>query len=116
MVVGTPYFIAFALIIHYSNGYDISSLGRESAEPAQLEILGDRQQFRSHTEVDDVIAAILLALRDPERRHVRYTVYNIGNRDFLSVKGPAGIIIQTISTKNARISHDSVLNGIGWRR
>lgn len=77
-----------------------------------LEVLGDGTQIRSYLHVKDAVEATLLTWKASSKG---FNVYNVGNRDWITVRDIVENLIEIAGLKNAtRIVYKPVLHGVGW--
>ncbi|WP_440059964.1 SDR family NAD(P)-dependent oxidoreductase [Thermogladius sp. 4427co] len=108
-----------SIIIRYANivgprlrhGVIWDFLVKLSNNPSELEILGDGNQVRSYMYVSDAVDATLTVW---EKEEERYSIYNVGSADWISVNEVAGIVIETIGLGNVKIRYKPIAHGIGW--
>ena len=79
----------------------------------QLEILGDGTQKRSYIYIDDAIEATLIAYNMAAGK--RFEVYNVGSKDYITVKEVADIVVNTLGLKDVKYAYKPVEHGVGWR-
>jgi UDP-glucose 4-epimerase len=108
-----------AVILRYANivgprlrhGVIYDLLIKLTRNKSELEVLGDGEQVRSYLHVKDAVEATLLAWRQV-RDH--YSVINVGNVDWITVKDLVGIILRETGLTTARVVYKPVLHGVGW--
>ncbi|MGC9124052.1 MAG: NAD-dependent epimerase/dehydratase family protein [Thermoplasmata archaeon] len=71
-------------------------------DPNNLEILGNGKQEKSYLYVDDCIDGMLF-LSDKSQKNV--DVFNLGNKDSISVENIAKIIIEVMGLKNVKFEY-----------
>ncbi|MEM4717343.1 MAG: GDP-mannose 4,6-dehydratase [Desulfurococcaceae archaeon] len=77
-----------------------------------LEVLGDGMQTRSYLHVKDAVEATIIAWMKTTRDH---EVYNIGNRDWITVREIVEVILDVLGLKGkTEIVYKPVLHGVGW--
>lgn len=82
------------------------------SNPNELEILGDGTQRKSYLYIDDCIEAILVSLRDQDRK---VEVFNIGSEDQVNVKTIASIVAEEMGCKEIKLKFaGGVEGGRGW--
>ncbi len=104
-------------------------LAKLRATPDRLEILGDGRQAKSYLLVEECVAAMLHVVdRDP----ARFTVYNLGGDDWLSVRRIAEMVVEEMGLTDVDFAFTgteagwpgdiprfrldvSALNALGWR-
>jgi UDP-glucose 4-epimerase len=108
-----------AVILRYANivgprlrhGVIYDLLIKLTRNKSELEVLGDGEQVRSYLHVKDAVEATLLAWRQV-RDH--YSVLNVGNVDWITVKDLVGIILRETGLTTVRVVYKPVLHGVGW--
>ncbi len=108
-----------AVILRYANivgprlrhGVIYDLLIKLTRNKSELEVLGDGEQVRSYLHVEDAVEATLLAWR---RVRDHYSVLNVGNVDWITVKDLVSIILREIGQTNVRVVYKPVLHGVGW--
>ncbi|MEM0000031.1 MAG: SDR family NAD(P)-dependent oxidoreductase [Desulfurococcaceae archaeon] len=76
-----------------------------------LEVLGDGTQVRSYLHVKDAVEATILTWLKSGRG---FSVYNVGNVDWISVKDIVEILLARLGLKDIKVVYKPVLHGIGW--
>ncbi len=93
--------------------YDFINKLRGNKE--ELEILGDGSQRKSYLHIEDAIEATLRALETLIERDEGEEIYNIGNRDWISVTEIAEIVAETMGLKGVRYRYSPATpDGRGW--
>ncbi len=82
-----------------------------SRNSSVLEILGDGRQRKSYLYVDDAIEATLLAA---ERSARGFSVYNVGNEDWVEVVEIARIVGDVLGARPRLVFAGGTPNGRGW--
>ncbi|MEM2007298.1 MAG: NAD-dependent epimerase/dehydratase family protein [Sulfolobales archaeon] len=77
----------------------------------QLEVLGDGRQKKSYLYVDDAIEATLLAVESSVRS---FSVYNVGNEDWVEVSDIAKIVSGVLGLKPELVFTSGTPDGRGW--
>ena len=77
-----------------------------------LEVLGDGTQVRSYLYIEDAIDATLVAWR---KAPSGFSVYNVGNEDWITVNDVVDIVLSELGLRDlTRVVYRPVLHGIGW--
>lgn len=108
-----------AVILRYANvigprlrhGVIYDLLMKLKQNSSKLEVLGDGLQVRSFLYISDAIEASLIAYT---KTHERYSVFNIGNLDWISVSDIVKIILKELNLNNVKIIYKPYAHGIGW--
>ena len=79
--------------------------------PYELEVLGDGTQTRSYIYITDTIDATLLAA---EKTKNNYEIYNVGSKDWITVKDIVKAILEELGLRNVKIKYKPILHGVGW--
>ena len=79
--------------------------------PTELEILGDGRQIRSYVYIDDAVEATMIAWRKTD---TDYEVYNVGNKDWITVDEVTDVIIKILRLKDVKKIYRPILHGVGW--
>lgn len=90
-------------------GYDF--VRRLRADPTQLRILGNGRQSKSYVHVEDVVAAVRLALG---RAHT-CSIYNLAAPDYLTVARIAELAIDLVCGDGATLTVSYTGGDRGWR-
>ncbi|WP_048078509.1 NAD-dependent epimerase/dehydratase family protein [Desulfurococcus mucosus] len=112
-----------ALILRYANiigarsnhGVIVDFINKLRADPSRLEILGDGTQRKSYLHVSDAVEATmhLVASRLGAARGAE--VYNIGNRDWVTVTEIADIVVDEMGLKSVEyVFKRTTPDGRGW--
>lgn len=126
---GTVFRFANVVGPHMTHGVSHDFVRRLQADPTRLRILGDGNQLKPYIHVDDVIAAMLLALKEQTGG---YAYYNVGSEDRLYVHEIAAIVVDELGLKNVEFEFTggargwradvpvyrldtSKIHGLGWR-
>jgi UDP-glucose 4-epimerase len=83
----------------YTHGVVFDFVKKLITNPAQLEILGDGGQKKSYLDVEDGVAAMLLAL---EKANDKINIFNLGNKTYMNVLTVADIICKEMKLDNVR--------------
>ena len=108
-----------AIVLRYANivgprlrhGAIYDLLMKLSKNKEVLEVLGDGTQVRSYLHVKDAIEATILAWT---RSSCGFTIYNVGNLDWITVKDVVEVILSKLHLKNVKVVYKPVLHGVGW--
>ncbi|MCX8185255.1 MAG: NAD-dependent epimerase/dehydratase family protein [Sulfolobales archaeon] len=82
-----------------------------SRDSSILEVLGDGRQRKSYLYIDDAIEATLLAATKAE---ASYSVFNVGNEDWVEVSEIAKIISEVLGIKPRIVYSGGTRDGRGW--
>lgn len=82
-----------------------------SRDPTVLEVLGDGRQRKSYLYVDDAVEATLLAA---ERSPGGFSVYNVGNEDWIEVSEIARIVVEVLGLRPRLVFAGGTPDGRGW--
>ena len=111
-----------SLILRYANiigprsnhGVIIDFINKLKHNPKVLEILGDGTQRKSYLYIDDAVDATI-HLFNRINRISDYDIYNIGNKDWITVREIADIIVSEMKLKNVKyIFKPATKDGRGW--
>lgn len=102
-----------ALILRYANivgprlshGVIYDFLIKLQRNPYKLEILGDGTQKKSYIHVSDAVEATLQALKNHIERGEGAETYNIGNKDWITVKQIADTITKTLRLQQVKYTY-----------
>jgi UDP-glucose 4-epimerase len=95
-------------------GYDF--IRRLLSNPSELRILGDGTQTKSYIYVDDVIAAMLIALKDMKREQAKvFDVFNVATDDYISVTAIADIACEIAGLKPSSVKYLYTGGDRGWK-
>jgi UDP-glucose 4-epimerase len=83
----------------YTHGVVFDFVKKLKANPTQLEILGDGGQKKSYLDVEDGVAAMLLAV---EKANDKINIFNLGNKAYMNVLTVADIICKEMGLNNVR--------------
>jgi len=84
-------------------------------DPTRLEILGDGGQRKSYLYIDDTIDATLAATDHVLETREKVKVYNVGNRDWTTVKEIADAVVEAMGLKNVEyVYRPATPDGRGW--
>jgi len=82
------------------------------SNPKELEILGDGTQRKSYLYVTDTIDAFMKVMREFDRT---YDVYNVGNKDWITVNEIAKIVVEEMGLKDVKFKYKlTTKDGRGW--
>ena len=90
-------------------GYDF--LKRLRNDPTQLIIMGNGLQCKSYVHVNDVVSAVL-SFDKKQKKH--FDVYNISNRDSLTVNDVAEIVFKTLGINKNSVTIKYTGGAQGW--
>jgi UDP-glucose 4-epimerase len=95
-----------------THGVAYDFIGRLRSDPTKLEIMGDGYQSKPYVYVDDVIEAMMVALRGQTKM---FDAYNVAPSDFASVREIGGIVLEElrISTGQCEIKYGTTARG--WK-
>ena len=83
--------------------------------PKRLEILGDGTQKKSYLHVDDAVKATVKAAQHVLEAGKRTEVYNIGNRDWTTVKETADAVAEAMGLQGVEyVYRPATPDGRGW--
>lgn len=111
------------LILRYANivgsrlkhGVIYDFIEKLTRNPQILEILGDGSQRKSYLHVSDAIEATIEAFKRIENIDEKILVYNIGNKDWITVVEIADIVVEALGLKNVKyIFKPETPDGRGW--
>lgn len=95
-----------------THGVVVDFVSRLRRNPRELQILGDGQQTKSYTHIDDCITSILVALKASKSR---YDVYNVGSENQISATEIAKITADAMGLKNTMFKYlGGLSDGRGW--
>ncbi|MEM1639951.1 MAG: NAD-dependent epimerase/dehydratase family protein, partial [Desulfurococcaceae archaeon] len=109
-----------AIVLRYANiigprlrhGILYDLLIKLSKNRSVLEVLGDGTQTRSYLHVKDAVEATLLTWRTARKG---FNIYNVGNRDWITVKDIVDNLMEITGLKNTtKIVYKPILHGVGW--
>ncbi|MEB3755308.1 MAG: NAD-dependent epimerase/dehydratase family protein [Desulfurococcales archaeon] len=112
-----------ALILRYANiigprsnhGVIIDFTRKLRRNPRILEILGDGTQRKSYLHVTDAVNATLHLTKHHQENKVKYEVYNIGSKDWITVREIADIIVEELGLQNVKYKYKpATSDGRGW--
>ncbi len=111
------------LILRYANivgprlrhGVIYDFIQKLRRNPKQLEILGDGSQRKSYLYVADAVEATMRAVDHVLRRGGRIAVYNVGNRDWTTVKEIADAVVEALGLEGVEyVYRPATPDGRGW--
>jgi len=113
-----------SLILRFANvvgprqthGVVVDFIHKLLRNPKRLEILGDGTQRKSYIHVSDLIAG-MESCRDYLIRSGReYEVFNLGNRDWVTVKEIADIVVEVMGLEGVEyVYRPATPDGRGWK-
>ena len=112
-----------SLILRYANiigpksnhGVIVDFINKLRRNPSQLEILGDGTQRKSYLYIDDAIDATLHLFNVFKDSGREYDVFNVGNRDWITVREIADIIVEEIGLSDVKyVFKPATRDGRGW--
>ncbi len=81
--------------------------------PSKLEILGDGTQRKSYLYISDAIEATMHLAKMLDR--VEFEVFNVGNRDWITVREIADIVVEEMGLENVEyVYKPATSDGRGW--
>ena len=83
-----------------------------SANPQELEILGDGKQTKSYCYIGDCVDGMIFGW---EHRNARTEIFNVGSSDWIDVKGLADIVSKEMKLKPKYRFTGGVDGGRGWK-
>jgi UDP-glucose 4-epimerase len=84
-------------------------------DPGRLEILGDGSQRKSYLHVSDAVEATLRAVEHVLETGEKEMVYNIGNRDWTTVREIADAVVEAMGLRGVEyIYKPGTPDGRGW--
>ena len=107
------------LVLRYANivgprlrhGVIYDFLRKLMQDSTVLEILGDGTQRKSYLYVTDAVEATLLVT---EQEKSRFEVYNVGNRDWVTVREIADIVCEVLGVRPRYVFRPATADGRGW--
>ena len=112
-----------ALILRYANvigprsahGVIFDFINKLKTCPKVLEILGDGTQKKSYIHVKDAVDATVHLYRNFKSSKSNYSIYNVGNEDWITVKDIADIILKEMGLSNIEYHFSPATeDGRGW--
>jgi UDP-glucose 4-epimerase len=95
-------------------GYDF--IRRLLTNPTELRILGDGTQTKSYIHVDDVIAAMLIALENMKKEERKlFDVFNVATDDYISVTSIANIACEIAGLNPSSVKYLYTGGDRGWK-
>jgi UDP-glucose 4-epimerase len=82
-------------------------------QPTELEVLGDGKQNKSYLHVEDTVDGIMVATRHVLDEALKFTVFNVGSSDTITVDEIAKIVCGKMGV-SPHIKYVNELNGRGW--
>ena len=112
-----------ALILRYANiigprsnhGVIVDFIGKLRENPGRLEILGDGSQRKSYLHIYDAVDATLHLYNHLVEDGWRYKVFNVGSRDWVTVREIADIVVEEMGLSRVEyIYKPATPDGRGW--
>jgi len=97
---------------HQTHGVGYDFMLRLHDDPSRLRILGDGTQSKSYIHVDDVVAAMLLAM---EKAEGPYQVFNVGTGDYITVDQIAVLAAEVAGLDPAKVAFQRTGGRGGWK-
>lgn len=99
----TSYIFRFvsAIGLRYPHGLIIDTLNKLKVSREHLDILGDGNQKKSYIDVQDLINAFLIGVRNSNVNN-KINIYNVGGGNLLTVKEVIHIILKELKIKNIK--------------
>jgi len=91
-------------------GVIVDFLAKLKSNPAVLEVLGNGQQLKSYTDVEDCVEGMVHGLRSFSRKG-SWEIYNIGTFDAITADRIAEIVIDELHLKSVRMEHTGGVRG-----
>ena len=91
-------------------GVIVDFLTKLKRNPAVLEVLGNGQQLKSYTDVEDCVEGIVHSLRSFSCKG-SWEIYNIGTFDSITADRIAEIVIDELGLKGVKIEHTGGVRG-----
>jgi len=80
--------------------------------PKELEILGDGTQRKSYLYITDTVDAFIKVMKEFNKM---YEVYNVGNKDWITVNEIAKIVVEEMGLKDVKFKYRlTTKDGRGW--
>lgn len=95
-----------------THGVAFDFVAKLMRNPKELEILGDGKQFKSYIDVNDAFDAVWLGYTKCAEQ---FDVYNVANRDAITVNEIAGIAIEEVVSKEAQVELKHTGGDRGWK-
>ena len=111
------------LILRYANivgprlrhGVIWDFIGKLRRDPRRLEILGDGTQRKSYLYITDAVDATLAALERLMEGGEDVLVYNVGNRDWVTVREIADAVVEAMGLQGVEYTYrPGTPDGRGW--
>ncbi|MDT7887720.1 MAG: NAD-dependent epimerase/dehydratase family protein [Desulfurococcales archaeon] len=110
------------LVLRYANivgprlrhGVIYDFIQKLSRDREGLEILGDGSQRKSYLYINDAVEASIAALEKILSNGAREEIYNIGNRDWITVTEIADEVIRAMGLSNIKYIYKPAQDGRGW--
>lgn len=98
-----------------THGVVVDFIHKLLMNPKRLEILGDGTQRKSYIHVSDLIAGMERCREYLMRSGKEYEVFNLGNRDWVTVKEIADIVVEVMGLENVEyVYRPATPDGRGW--
>ncbi len=99
-----------------SHGVIVDFIRKLRSNPTVLEILGDGTQRKSYLHVSDLLSAIDVTLNFLRTSSSSFEVFNVGNRDWITVKEIADIVVEEMGLTNVKyVFKPATKDGRGWK-
>lgn len=95
-----------------THGVGFDFLRKLRIDPTQLTILGDGNQNKAYIHISDVVAAVL---RFASKQNASFDVYNISNRDSLTVNQIADIVFGVLGLQKEEVKISYTGGDRGWK-
>lgn len=95
---------------HYTHGVIFDFMKKLRDNPEKLHMLGDGTQRKSYLHVKDGVKAILTAI---EKSEDQTNIFNLGNREWITVKDLADIVCETLEMKDVAYTYEGGIRG--WK-
>lgn len=109
--------LRFANIVgpRQSHGVIVDFIRKLRSNPRELEILGDGTQKKSYLHVSDLLDGIEYALQHIRRASKTYDVFNLGNKDWITVVEIADLVVEEMGLKDVKyVFKPATPDGRGW--
>ena len=91
-------------------GVIVDFLMKLKRNPVVLEVLGNGQQLKSYTDVEDCVEGMIHGLRSFSRKG-SWEIYNIGTFDAITADRIAEIVVDELHLKSVRMEHTGGVRG-----
>ena len=99
-----------------SHGVIVDFIRKLKNNPNVLEILGDGTQRKSYLYMSDLLSAMDITLKHLRQSSSSFEVYNVGNKDWITVKEIADIVVNEMGLKNVKyVYKPATKDGRGWK-